>query len=187
MKESSPCSFTIGTLDRLKEKLKFPGATKSLDNISTAANKVNLSGISSAVDTVQARFSALSVVGVTALANIANQAVNTGKQLLSSFTIDPITSGFQEYETQLNSVQTILANTQHKGSTLNEVNAALDELNTYADQTIYNFTEMTRNIGTFTAAGVDLEKSVTSIKGIWFKCSTSLNGYVSTFTSFSGW
>ncbi len=157
---------TIGTLDRLKEKLKFPGATKSLDNISTAANKVNLSGISSAVDTVQARFSALSVVGVTALANIANQAVNTGKQLLSSFTIDPITSGFQEYETQLNSVQTILANTQHKGSTLNEVNAALDELNTYADQTIYNFTEMTRNIGTFTAAGVDLEKSVTSIKGI---------------------
>ncbi len=32
--------------------------------------------------------------------------------------------------------------------------------------TIYNFTEMTRNIGTFTAAGVDLETSVSAIKGI---------------------
>ena len=81
-------------------------------------------------------------------------------------TIEPVHTGFQEYETQIGAVQTILANTQSKGSTLDDVNAALDELNTYADQTIYNFTEMTRNIGTFTAAGVDLEKAVTSIKGI---------------------
>ena len=81
-------------------------------------------------------------------------------------TIQPVVSGFQEYETQINAIQTILANTQSKGSTLEDVNAALDELNKYADQTIYNFTEMTRNIGTFTAAGVDLDKSVTSIKGI---------------------
>jgi tape measure domain-containing protein len=81
-------------------------------------------------------------------------------------TIDPIKTGFSEYETQINAVQTILANTKSKGTTIDNVNAALDELNTYADKTIYNFTEMTRNIGTFTAAGVDLDKSVTSIKGI---------------------
>ena len=75
-------------------------------------------------------------------------------------------SGFEEYETQINAIQTILANTESKGSTLQDVNAALDELNHYADMTIYNFTEMTRNIGTFTAAGVDLETSVSAIKGI---------------------
>ena len=157
---------TIGTLDRLKEKLKFPGANKALDNISKSASKVNMNGLNSAVDTVQARFSALDVIGVTALANIANQAVNTGKRMISALTLDPIMSGFQEYETQINAVQTILANTQHKGSTLEDVNKALDELNKYADQTIYNFTEMTRNIGTFTAAGVDLDMAVSSIKGI---------------------
>ena len=60
----------------------------------------------------------------------------------------------------------ILANTQHEGTNLQQVNRALDELNTYADKTIYNFTEMTRNIGTFTAAGVNLQTSVDSIKGI---------------------
>lgn len=32
--------------------------------------------------------------------------------------------------------------------------------------TIYNFTQMTKNIGTFTAAGVDLKTSASSIKGI---------------------
>lgn len=157
---------SMSTIDKLKQKLNFTGATKGLEDVSSAAKKVDLSGLNNAVDTVQARFSSLQVIGVTALANLANSAVNAGKRIVSSLTIDPIKTGFDEYETQLNSVQTILANTQSKGSTLEDVNKALSELNEYADQTVYNFTEMTRNIGTFTAAGVDLDKSVTSIKGI---------------------
>lgn len=157
---------SMSTIDKLKQKLNFKGATKGLEDVSNAAKKVDMSGLSSAVETVQTRFSALQVVGVTALANITNSAINAGKRIVSALTIDPILSGFQEYETQMNAVQTILANTQSKGTTIDDVTAALDELNKYADQTIYNFTEMTRNIGTFTAAGVDLDKSVTSIKGI---------------------
>lgn len=157
---------TMSTLDKLKQKLHLDGAAKGLENVNTAAKNINMSGLSSGIETVQAKFSALGVMGVTALANITNQAVNAGKRIASSFTIDPIKTGFQEYETQINAVQTILANTESKGSTIKDVNAALDELNTYADKTIYNFTEMTRNIGTFTAAGVDLDTSVSAIKGI---------------------
>ena len=157
---------SLGTLEKLKQGLNFTGAGKGLENISAAAGKVDMSGLSAGVQTVHAKFSALEVMAVTALANITNSAVNAGKRIGSALTIDPIKAGFSEYETQLNAVQTILANTQSKGSTLEDVNSALDELNKYADQTIYNFTEMTRNIGTFTAAGVDLDKSVTSIKGI---------------------
>lgn len=157
---------SMSTIDRLKQKLNFGGASKSLESISDAAKKVNMSGLSGAVETVQAKFSALQVAGVTALANITNSAINTGKQLVSALTIDPVISGFQEYETQMNAIQTILANTSHAGTTLDDVTNALGELNTYADQTIYNFTEMTRNIGTFTAAGVDLDTSVGAIKGI---------------------
>lgn len=162
----SNVSTTMSTLDKLKQKLNLPGSTKAFDNISAAAKNVNLSGISNSVETLQAKFSALDVVAVTALANITNSALQAGKNLISSLTIDPITSGFREYELQMNSVQTILANTAHKGVDIDQVTAALDELNTYADKTIYNFAEMTRNIGTFTAAGVDLDKSVNAIKGI---------------------
>ena len=118
------------------------------------------------VNAVCSSFSALEVMGVTAVANITNSAVNAGKRIVKALTIDPVKSGFQEYETQINAVQTILANTSRQGTTLEQVNKALDELNHYADLTIYNFTEMTRNIGTFTAAGVDLETSVAAIKGI---------------------
>lgn len=157
---------SMSTIDKLKQKLNFKGATKGLENIGNAASKVNMSGMGAAVDAMQAKFSTLEIVGITALANITNSAVNAGKRIASELTIAPVMTGFQEYETQMNAIQTILANTQSKGSTLQDVSAALDELNKYADQTIYNFTEMTRNIGTFTAAGVDLDKSVTSIKGI---------------------
>ena len=157
---------TMSSLDKLKQSLKLDGASKGLENVNAAAKNVDMSGIGSAVETVRTKFSALEVMGVTALANITNSVVNTGKQLVKAFTIDPIKSGFEEYETQINAVQTILANTESKGSTLQDVNRALAELNTYADKTIYNFTEMTRNIGTFTAAGVDLKTSVSAIKGI---------------------
>ena len=150
----SGVATSMSTLEKLKQKLNLSGAAKGME------------AIGAGVETVQAKFSALGVVGVTALANITNSAVNAGKRITAALTIDPIKTGLAEYETQINSVQTILANTESKGSTLQDVNRALDELNTYADKTIYNFTEMTRNIGTFTAAGVDLKTSVSSIKGI---------------------
>lgn len=159
-------SQTMSTLDKLKQKLNLPGTYKALDDLNAASKKINFDSMASSIDTIQAKFSALDVVGVTALVNIANQALRTGKHIISALSIDPIMQGYREYETQMGAIQTILANTQSKGTTLDDVTAALDELNTYADKTIYNFTEMTRNIGTFTAAGVDLDKSVTSIKGI---------------------
>ena len=102
--------------------------------------------LSNAVETVRVRFSALEVMAITALQNITNSALAAGKNLVSAFTIDPIKSGFEEYETQINAVQTILANTSSKGTTLDQVNNALDELNHYADMTIYNFTEMTLSL-----------------------------------------
>ena len=159
-------STTMSTLEKLKQKLNFSGASKGLETINEQAAKTNLGPLSSAVETIGSKFSAMEVMGITALANITNSAVNAGKRIVSALTIDPIKSGFEEYETQINSTQTILANVSSKGSTIDDVNKALEELNLYADKTIYNFTEMTRNIGTFTAAGIDLETSVNAIQGI---------------------
>lgn len=145
---------TLSILQSLSSRLDTMPATQGVD------------GLASNVETLNHRFSALGIIGMTALQNITNSAVNTGKRVLSALTIAPPKEGLQEYETQLNSVQTILANTKSKGTTLKDVNKALDELNTYADKTIYNFSQMTRNIGTFTAAGVDLKTSVSAIQGI---------------------
>ena len=163
----SGVATTIKSLTKLKSGLKnLQGSEKTFDNIGSSTKKLQLEDVASDVQTIASRFSTLGVIATTTLANIATAAVNTGARLIKSFTLDPITQGFSEYELQLNSIQTILANTRSKGTNLDQVNAALDELNTYADKTIYNFAQMTENIGRFTAAGVDLDKSVSSIKGI---------------------
>ena len=162
----SNVSTTMSTLDKLKQKLKFTDSSKGLDDLGKSVKNVDMSGLGTAVDTVRTRFSALEVMGVTALANITNSAVNAGKRMVSALTIDPIKTGFNEYETKINSIQTIMSNTASKGTTMEDVTRVIDELNTYADKTIYNFTEMTRNIGTFTAAGVGLEESASAIQGI---------------------
>lgn len=157
---------SIKSLDNLKKGLKLDDAAKDLSNLDKAGKNFSLAGIASAVENIQNKFSTLGIVGITALQNITNAAISAGSRIASALTIDPMKMGFAEYETQINAVQTILANTQNEGATLQDVNKALDELNLYADKTIYNFTEMTRNIGTFTAAGVKLDTSVAAIKGI---------------------
>lgn len=157
---------SLSTIEKLKAALKFDDVGDSFSGITKAAKNVNLEPVSDGANEVYYRFKALDVVAGTVLSNITAKAMTLGWTLTKALTIDPMKSGLAEYETQINSVQTILANTQKEGTNLAQVNAALDELNRYADMTIYNFTEMTRNIGTFTAAGVKLDTSVQAIKGI---------------------
>lgn len=153
-------------LQKLKESLNMSGAAKSLESVGDKVSRFSFGGIADRIKEASSNFGILDVAAGVTLGNIASKAIATGLQLVKSFTVAPILDGLREYETQINSVQTILANTQHKGTTIDQVNAALDELNVYADKTIYNFAEMTRNIGLFTAAGVGLEDSVAAIKGI---------------------
>ena len=160
-------STTTTSLKNLKSSLdKLGGGTDTLNGISSSAKKLDFSSLASSVDTISDRFSTLGVIATTVLVNLTNKVVDLGTQMVKSLAVDGIIDGWSEYELKLGSIQTILANTQSKGTTLDDINSALDELNHYADQTIYVFSQMTQNIGRFTAAGVDLETSVASIKGI---------------------
>lgn len=157
---------SLSSLAKLKQSLNLDASAKSLNNLKKAGDSFNLTNLASTVEEMASKFSTLGVIGVTALQNITNTAINTAKEIANALVIEPITTGFKEYETQIGATQTILANTQKEGATIKDVNKALDELNKYADLTIYNFTEMTKNIGTFTAAGVKLDTSANAIQGI---------------------
>lgn len=144
---------TMDSIANLTKSLQFKGATDGLDNV---ANNVGFLG---------GKFSALSVTAIAALGTIVNAATNAGLSIMKSLTIQPITDGFKEYELKMGSIQTILANTTKEGTNLGQVNTALDELNKYSDATIYNFGQMTKNVGLFTNAGLGLQASVDMIKG----------------------
>jgi len=156
---------SVKSLDNLKQGLNLSESAKNLTNLDKVAQSFSLEGIAAGVENIQNKFSTLGIIGITAIQNITNSALAMGKQFMSAFTIDPVKTGLDEYEKKINSIQVIMSNTGGKNS-MSEVVDILDDLNTYSDQTIYNFSEMTRNIGTFTAAGIGLKESAADIKGI---------------------
>jgi hypothetical protein len=154
---------SLKTLDNLKNGLKLEGASKGLINLENMAKRFSLANISSSVDAIASRFTNLGIIGVTALQNLTNSAINYGKRIVSALTIDPIADGYADYGRKLTSMQTIMNATGKSGE---EVEKYFNELDTYADKTIYNLNDMTSAFAKFTNAGVDLDKSVPAIKGI---------------------
>ncbi len=168
---------SVKSLDKLKKSLNLEESAKGLSAFERAGQKFSLDGMVRAAEAVTGKFSIMGTIGDQVLRRIGDAAFNALKKMegfVESLTIEPISTGMQEYETQINAIQTILSNTRDKmtkqglsdAERLEIVNDRLDQLNHYADKTIYNFTEMTRNIGTFTAAGVELDTAVQSIQGI---------------------
>lgn len=141
-------------------------ATQDIDQInSKLADTSSYDKLSESVSGVNQEFSTLQIIGIGALLAIGETAIHVGSQIANTLTAG-IRDGWSEYNLIMDSTQTILANTQRYGTTLDDVTGALDVLNEYADKTIYNFSQMTRNIGLFTTAGMNLEDSVTAIKGM---------------------
>jgi tape measure domain-containing protein len=158
---------SVKWLDQLKEGLKLDNSAKSLQFLASVARTFSIQGISEGVGHISASFSALGGIGLTVMQNITNSVINLTQQLgNTAIGLDHIKMGFANYEIQMNAVQTVLANTASKGTTLNDVNKALADMNDYANKTIFVFADMAKNLGTFTAAGVGLQASTTAIKGI---------------------
>lgn len=165
-KFESGVKTTISSIDRLKQSLNFTGVGKSFDALNTSVNRTNFRPLSRSIDSVKAHFSAANVIMGAALGHLTIQAVNFAERFSKAITIGPILQGLDIYQTKLQAIQTILANTQAAGTKMSDVTKALNELNVYSNKTIYSFGEMTKNIGTFTAAGVGLKPAVSAIKGI---------------------
>src|SRR5436190_3988689 len=122
-KFESGINRAIAALEKLKSALNFPSAGKGLDDINAAAKRVDLSHIGRGVEAVKSALSSLRLVAIGVMSQLSAQAVRFAGNFVKSFTLAPIKAGFQEYATNLNAIQTILANTQAAGTNLKQVNA----------------------------------------------------------------
>lgn len=156
---------SASSMDRLKDSLKMQGAADGLSRIGEIAKNTTLGDLATKALDIGKNMTVMQGLAVTAFGGIGVAALNAGRSVVSGL-IGTIKDGFNEYELKMRAIQTIMANTVEKGTTLGEVKTSLAELNTYADKTVYSFSDMTHAIGLFTAAGVDLQTSVASIKGL---------------------
>lgn len=154
---------SMSTLDKLKKALNFDSASKGFQKIEAESGKVNMSGLSGAIENVKVKFSAMEIVAITALSNITNSAINAGKRLIASLSIDQITAGWSKFEQKSASVQTIINST---GKSIDEVNEYLDKLMWFSDETSYSFSDMTSSLAQLTSAGGDIDKLIPMIEGI---------------------
>ena len=237
---------TLTTIEKLKNSLKLEKAGEAFENLNKAARDVDFKPLTDGIQQVHNNFSMLDSFVINFYNRIVNGAIDAGKKIVSALTIDPIKTGFQEYEEKINSIQVIAANTGSldnmtdsisrsaseiersfqaietiwkgpntigngqarfdalanmgldvgyvqeninklaygqtgslaalqkemkatgaEGSdAIQHIEDVLDDLNLYADKTIYNFTQMTKSIGYFTTAGIDVDTSATAVKGI---------------------
>ena len=155
-------SQSMSTLDKLKEKLNFSKASKNLDELNNAVKNTDMSPIGKAVEGVGQKFSALEQIAIGALRRIGEQAVATGEKLIKSLTSDNIAAGWNKFGEETMAVATLSA----QGYDLDIVYDQLEKLNFFTDETSYNFTDMVKEIGKFTAAGQGLEDSVIAMEGI---------------------
>ncbi len=156
---------TLKSLDQLQKSLNFANGKKGFEDVQAAANSMNLDTIASGVDHIAGKFTAMGAAGFAAISNITNRFIDMGINFAKGFAFGPITDGFHEMETKVGSIQTILANTSKFGTTLPQVTDSLNKLNEYSDKTIYNFGQMTKNIGLFTNAGIKMEDATSMIQG----------------------
>ena len=159
-----PAQQVLGALTQIKNDTQADNSKGTLfDKLGAAIKGINLSPLENGVSAVHQGFSALEIMGVTALTNITNKAINAGTQIAKSLTLEPVMQGYTEYGLKMGSIKSIMAST---GEDLDTVKGYLEELNHYADKTIYSFSDMTTNINKFTNAGMSLEDSVQAIQGV---------------------
>lgn len=156
---------SMSTLDKLKEKLNFKNTDDGLDKVAKSAENANpaFAAMGNAVESVKLKLSALEVVGITALQNITNKAIDAGLSLAKSLSVDQISAGWDKYNQKTQAVQSIMSAT---GDSIEHVEEVLEKLNWYSDETSYSFTHMADTTSKFVNQNGDLEKSATAVMGI---------------------
>ena len=162
---------SLSTLDKLKQALKFENASKGFDSINDSIKNVNVGTLTAGVNTLKGSLIALKDIAVfSMIADEAIKAKNAVEGFVKSVTLDQVSAGWEKYAQKTEAVQTIMAATakdwEDQGKQMEYVNAQLERLNWFTDETSYNFTDMVGNIGKFTSNNVKLDDAVTAMEGI---------------------
>ena len=142
---------TLSLLDKLKDKLSFK------DAVSSSAD--NLNAITDNVEKMASKsYTILDRMKDKIIDNIAGKLVN----YVQENTVGQLQKGWTKYADMTTSVATL----KSQGYAMDKITDQLERLNYFTDETSYNFTDMVREIGKFTASGQSLEDATTAMMGI---------------------
>lgn len=172
---------SLGTLDKLDQKLQFKDVSKSLAGVSVASKDLGLGGISDAVEGLSKRFSALGIMGMTALQEITKSALHAGAGIVKGL-FNPIIEGGKRRAFNLEQ-----ADFQLHGIIKNEkeVAAVLDSASKSVDGTAFSYDVAAKAAGQFAASGIsageDLDAAMRAVAGTAATFNTDYEGVAQVF------
>lgn len=173
---------SMSTLDKLKQALNFDSA-KGLESVSKASKNFDMSSVGSAVETVQAKFSALQVIGVTALAELTKAALHFGANVVKSV-IDPIASGGMNRAMNIEQAKFQL---EGLGVAWSDIE---DDINYGVKDTAYGLDSAAKAASQLTASGVELgdemKSALRGISGVAAMTNASFDEISPIFTTVAG-
>ena len=101
-------SKSLSTLDRLKNALKFSGASKNLDKVNESFKEVDANPLLKAIEGINGGFTTM-VAKATLVNRATNALIDTTKRFVSSMTLDQVNAGWDKYAEKTSAVQTIMA------------------------------------------------------------------------------
>lgn len=181
---------TLQTLDKLKWTLKDPDFMgSSFKELNKAANSVDMSGLSQGIETVRTKFSALQVVGVTALANLTTAAMNAGKNIAKSLT-DSLINGGRERSQKIKDAKFQIEGLLGEEEYAKQWDRIDQSINYAVADTAYGYDSAARAASQFLASSVkvgdEMDRSLRAISGVAAMTNSTYDDISNIFTRIAG-
>lgn len=152
------------SLEDFKKDLNFDDASKQMMDFSTASKSIlQMAADIGKLTNELTGIGKLSTYVAKKIKAAWQGALNSTEQFAKSLTVVQEKAGGEKYDGLLKAVQTIKNATNE---TEDEVYRVMGDLNTYTDETSYDFADMAKNIGKFTTVGVNLKDAELEMEGI---------------------
>ena len=181
---------TLGVLDNLKTKLKFDGvrnafkdSARGVEDLNRSVQNVDLSKIAGEVSGINNAFSAMGIMGRTAIGKLTVDAMNFGRKLTTSITQPLIQGGMNRAK----NIEQARFQLQGLGADVAAIEAAAMAA---VDGTAYGFDEAARAASQFYASNVrdagEMEKALLAISGVAAMTSSEYSDIARIFTTVAG-
>lgn len=174
---------TMSTLDKLKEALKFDNLKDSFNKITEAANKVDVSNIERSTDAISAKFSAMQVIGYTAIANLTNRLMNFAHGVVAG-TFSKIVQGGLNRSFNIEKAKFTI---EGLGVSFKKLD---DDISYAVRGTAYGYDEAARAASSMAASGIkagkQMKTALRSISGMAAMTGSSYSEIADVFTTVAG-
>ena len=183
----SAAGDSLKTIDQLNKALKnTSGTTTDVDKLAKSINNTDISGISTAVESLQKRFSTLGIVGMQVIENITNGILGKLTGAVKSLANQIVSGGIK----RAMNIENARFQLQGLISDEKEVEAVMADAADSVDGTAYSYDSAAKAASMFAATGLrsgeQMQRALKAIAGVAATTNSDYESMSEIFTTIAG-